>query len=225
VVAAAGDSVDARCALETLCRTYHAPVLAYVRRHAHPMELADDLTQAFFLEFIEVALHARADPARGRFRSYLLTAVKRFLIDQHTHEHRLKRGGAVMLESLDADRSPEIAGHDSPEAVFERDWALAALQAALTRLRAEAAAAGKLALFEQLQEFLTERPADADYERVASALGLRRNTLAVAVHRLRHRLRELVRSEISQTTQDREDMREELHSLRAAFGSTLGESV
>lgn len=223
VMAAAGCGTDARAALESLCRTYRLPVLAYVRRHVHSREMAEDLTQAFFLEFIEGALHARADPTRGRFRAYLLTAVKRFLIDQHVGAQRLKRGGGINFESIDPDGARELAGGDSPEAVFERDWALAALAAALARLRAEAAAAGKLELFEHLHEFLTERPADADYARVADALHLRRNTLAVAVHRLRQRLRELVRAEVGETTGDAETLHTELRSLRSAFASALGD--
>lgn len=223
VLGAAGEPQQARAALDTLCRTYRRPVFAYIRRHVSGSDAAEDLTQAFFLEFVEHAWHARADPARGRFRAYLLTAVRRFLVDQHVATRRLKRGAGVVFESIDADGAGDVAGSDDPEAAFDRDWALAVLDAALARLRDEAEAAGKLALFEHLREFLTERPADADYERTAAALGLRRNTLAVAVHRLRHRLRELVRAEIGETAHGREAMSQEMRELRAAFGSALQE--
>jgi RNA polymerase sigma-70 factor (ECF subfamily) len=223
VLAAAGEPQQAHAALEILCRTYRAPVLAYVRRRTGDNETAEDLTQAFFLEFIRRAWHAGADPARGSFRAYLLTAVKRFLADQHAAAHRAKRGGGTVFERIDAADEIEIAGDDDPESAFERDWALAVLAAALARLREEAEAAGKLALFDRLREFLTERPADADYAQVATMLNLRRNTLAVAVHRLRHRLRELVRAEIDETTGNREALNQEMHELRTALGSALTE--
>jgi len=221
VLDAAGEPQQARVALETLCRTYRQPVFAYIRRHVGGSDAAEDLTQAFFLEFIEHAWHARADPARGRFRAYLLTAVRRFLVDQHVATQRLKRGAGAVFESIDADNAGELAGGDDPEAAFERDWALAVLDVSLARLREEAEAAGKLDLFEHLREFLTERPADADYERTAAALNLRRNTLAVAVHRLRHRLRELVRAEIGDTAHGRDAMNQELRELRSAFGNAM----
>ena len=223
VLTAAGEPQQARAALEILCRTYRRPVQAYIRRCVGAVDAAEDLTQAFFLEFIEHAWHARADPARGRFRAYLLTAVKRFLVDQHVFERRLKRGGGIAFEAIDAQDGIEMADGSDPETAFERDWAMAVLDAALARLRAEAEAAGKLALFERLREFLTERPADADYEHVAAALNLRRNTLAVAVHRLRHRLRELVRAEIGETAAGREALNEELRGLRTALGSAMQE--
>lgn len=223
VLTASGRAPEARAALEALCRTYRAPVLTYIRRHVRHGDGAEDLTQAFFLEFLEHAWHAGADPARGRFRAYLLTAVKRFLIDQHVLAQRLKRGGGIVFEPIATDDGIDVAGGDDPEAAFERDWALAALDAALARLRAEADAAGKLMLFERLREFLTERPADADYARAAAALNLRRNTLAVAVHRLRHRLRELVRAEIGETTGDRDALQQELRGLRSALGAALPE--
>lgn len=223
VLSAGGEAADARQALETLCRTYRAPVLAYIRRHVQRADAAEDLAQAFFLEFLEHAWHTRADPARGRFRAYLLTAVKRFLVDQQVNANRLKRGGGLHFEALGGVGAEQLAGGIDPESAFERDWAMATLDAALARLREEAEAAGKLALFDHLREFITERPADADYERAAAALNMRRNTLAVAVHRLRHRLRELVRAEIGETTADGAALRDELRSLRTAFGSTIGD--
>lgn len=219
VLDAAGGSQQAQAALASLCDTYRQPVLAYVRRHVDAADAAEDLTQAFFLRFLERGWHANADPARGRFRAYLLTAVRRFLIDQQLHSRRIKRGAGLAFESIDAMPEAGIAGGEEPEAAFNRDWALAVVAAALARLREEAIAADKLALFEQLREFLVERPADADYERAAARLQLRRNTLAVAVHRLRHRLRELVRAEISETAAGRDALGEELQALRLALGS------
>ena len=217
-----GDS--ARSALDGLCRTYRPPVLAYVRRRGYGAESAEDLVQTFFTQFIEQAYHANADPARGRFRAFLLTVLKRFLIEADEEAHAIKRGGRIQFTSLDqpsADTLDDLSDPESPERAFERSWAMTVLDAAMNRLRAEAAEAGKQELFEQLSEFLTERPDEADYARVAAALNLRRNTLAVAVHRMRHRLRELVRAELAQTTIGRDEMEVELRELRNSLGAVL----
>lgn len=218
VLRARGDPADARAALEALCRTYRPPVLAFVRSHVRVRDSAEDLTQAFFAKFLERAWHAGADPERGRFRTFLLTALKRFLIDAEVEARTLKRGGKVRFEALDAADEGALDVVESPNDVFEREWARAVLTAALGRLRGEAERAGKLDLFERLSEFLVESPDEADYARVAIDLGLRRNTLAVAVHRLRHRLRELVREELAETTAGVDDMGEELRALRGALG-------
>ncbi|MFO1505726.1 MAG: sigma-70 family RNA polymerase sigma factor [Lysobacterales bacterium] len=223
VLQARGGPVEARGALETLCRTYRAPVLAYIRRRTGNADDADDLAQTFFTSFVADSLHANADPARGRFRAYLLTAVKRFLIDQHLRATRLKRGGGVQFEPVDEGDAASLGHDDGPDKAFEHDWAIAVLDGAMTRLNDEAEAAGKRDLFLHLREFLIERPDDADYSRIATELGLRRNTVAVAVHRLRHRLRELVREEIGETTSSREELDAELHDLRGAIEKTIVE--
>jgi RNA polymerase sigma factor (sigma-70 family) len=220
LVLRARDVDDARAALETLCRIYRAPVLGYVRRHSRDADAAEDLTQAFFADFLANAYHADANPQRGRFRTFLLTAVKRFLIDAHVASRRRKRGGEFQFEVLDG-AGEHIAGDDTPEAAFERDWALAILDSALTRLRDEAKRADKLALFEHLREFLIERPDETDYSRVAAALNLRSNTIAVAVHRLRHRLRAVVREEIAGTADSDGDLDSELRDMRRALRSAL----
>ncbi|MEP6938415.1 MAG: sigma factor [Rudaea sp.] len=223
VLRARGSDEDARPALEALCRTYRPPVLAYIRSRGYPPESAEDLAQTFFTRFLEHAYHANADPARGRFRAFLLTALKRFLINSDMENHAQKRGGGLRFDPLSSD-SGDLALADqnaSPDAEFERSWAVAVLDSAMRKLRAEAERAGKTALFDQLQEFLTERPEEADYARAAEVLGLRRNTLAVAVHRMRHRLRELVRDELAQTTLDRDELEAELRGLRAALGAAM----
>jgi RNA polymerase sigma-70 factor (ECF subfamily) len=224
VLRARGDASDARVALEALCRTYRPPVLAYIRGRGYPLEAAEDLTQTFFTRFLEHAYHADADPERGKFRAFLLTALKRFLINSDMEKHALKRGGAMRFDALSTDSGDYALADNtnvSPEAEFERGWAVAVLDSALAKLRAEAERAGKGALFEHLQEFLTERPDEEDYASAAAALNLRRNTLAVAVHRLRHRLRDLVREELAQTTVDRENLEAELRGLRAALGNAV----
>lgn len=227
VMRARDGSGQARTALESLCRTYRPPVLTYIRHRGYSTETAEDLAQTFFTLFLEHAYHADADPARGRFRAFLLTALKRFLIDADNEAHAIKRGGAVRFKSFDQSTTSgetleNLAATETPERAFERSWAVALLEAAMNRLRGEAADAGKQALFEQLSPFLTERPDEADYARVAAALNLRRNTLAVAVHRLRHRLRELIRAELAQTTVDSADLESEIRELRNSLGTALG---
>ena len=206
VLRSRGEQADARAALESLCRTYRPPVLAYIRARGYAPDVADDLAQGFFTRFIERAIHAQADPARGRFRSFLLTALKHFLEDEGDRQRAIKRGGAVHYTPIDALDSGDPLGDTqqpvTPEQVFERSWAQAVLHAAMRRLRQETAEAGKADLFDALSEFLIERPSEDDYTRLAAALGMRRGTLAVAVHRLRARLQACVREELAQTTAD-----------------------
>ncbi len=216
VLRARGEPAEARAALEQLCRTYRPPVLAFVRRRGYAADAAEDLTQAFFARFLERAWHSSADPERGRFRSFLLTALKRFLIDSDAEGAALKRGGGIRFELLDDDDCTGATG-ETPDAAFEREWAHAVLRAALARLRSEAEQAGKLELFKRLAEFLIERPDEAEYARAAEDLHLRRNTLAVAVHRMRHRLRDLVREELMETTLNRTELEDELRTLRGSM--------
>lgn len=226
VLEARAEDAQSRLALEALCRTYRAPVLAYIRGRGANVDEAEDLAQTFFTRFVERAVHAHADPARGRFRAFLLTALKHFLADANDEAHAAKRGGRIQFRSLDSLTSSQssldgVADGQTPEQVFERAWAQAVLQAAMRNLRREAKAAGKGPLFSALAEFLIERPDGADYERIAETLGMRRNTLAVAVHRMRARLRELVLQELAQTAADETDLETEMTELRNSLGALL----
>jgi RNA polymerase sigma-70 factor (ECF subfamily) len=220
VLQAREDSARARDALEQLCRTYRTPVVAYVRGRGFSAADSEDLSQSFFTALIGQALHAHADPARGRFRSFLLTALKNFLANSLEHDRAQKRGGRVLVTSLDdADdgEAADIADSETPEQAFERAWAQAALRAAMRRLQAEAAAAGRGALFDRLCEFLIEPPDDAEYVRVAADFNIRRNTIAVSVHRLRQRLRELLREELADTVAGEDDLRQERDDLQKSM--------
>jgi RNA polymerase sigma factor (sigma-70 family) len=218
IVASRGSEADARAALDELCRSYRPAVLAYVRHRHKSREEAEDLTQAFFASLLEHRIHQSADPARGRFRVYLLTALRRFLYDQNSAAWALKRGAgltdAIAPEVEETVESDEM----EPERAFERRFALALLERALSRLESEAQASGKGERFAQVREFLIEAPDASEYERVAAALGVRRNTLAVSVHRLRHRYRELVREELGEITASPEDIELEWRALRSLLG-------
>ena len=218
VLRARADEPDARAALEALCRSYRPPVVAYVRSRGYAPEAADDLVQGFFLRFLDHAWHAGADRERGRFRAYLLTMLKRYLGSAETEAHAQKRGGGVRIEALD-EADGAVGDDATPEQTFERAWAITLLGRAVSRLRCEAEEAGRIALFDALKTFLVERPDEADYARVADRLGVRRNTLAVAVHRLRHRLQELIREELADTTGSEDDLDAELDDLRGALGA------
>jgi len=216
VLQARSGTPQARSALESLCRTYRPAVVAYVRSHGYATDAADDVVQGFFLRFIDNAWHADADRERGRFRTYLLTTLKRHLIASRVEANALKRGGGQRIEPID-DEAEDVVDDANPERHFEKVWAMTVVGHALARLRDEADKAGKRELFDALGEFLGERPDDADYARAAAKLGLRRNTLAVAVHRLRHRLRELIEAELADTAHAETDLQAELHDLRSAL--------
>ncbi len=197
VAGARTDSGQARRALDELCRLYRPPVLAYLYRHGHAGAEAEDLAQAFFESLLRYQTIARADPERGRFRVFLLTALRRFLAKRHAYDHAAKRGCGIEL--LPLDEPTVVSGNDGPEQVFERQFALTLIAHALSRLEDEARKAGKHAMFEALREYLLESPDSHEYAVLAQRLQLRRNTLAVAIHRLRTRLREVVQDELSHT--------------------------
>lgn len=213
LIAAAREApTRARPALEQLCRIYRPPVLAYLRRSYLGGEDAEDLAQAFFLHFIEHDGYARADPERGRFRALLLTSLRHFLDDRRAHARALRRGGAAVIGGIEPDTlaSPD----ETPEQAFMRAWLGTVLGRALQRLRREWERAGRLEQFERLLPLLSEPAESAELRGIAEAAGIRPNTLAVQLHRLRQRLRQLVRLELSNTVDGRDALERELEELR-----------
>jgi RNA polymerase sigma-70 factor (ECF subfamily) len=214
----------AREALEHICRDYRAPVLAFVRGHGHSTADAEDLTQEFFARLLERHWHERADPALGRFRNYLLTALRHFLSDARARASAAKRGGGAAHSDFEqACESQPQAAFESPEQAFTRHWMNTVLAHAMRRLRAEAREAGKLEQFDRLASFLAEPPDPSVYAELGAELGIRANTIAVNVHRLRQRLRSLVRLELLQTVSDPESLDEELRELRQSVAPEPGE--
>lgn len=223
LAAGAGDGRTASQALEELCQIYWWPIYAYVRRHGHDAESAADLTQAYFLSLLERRDLERMDPERGRFRSFLLVALRNFLTKQRDRAHTQKRGSGQTPLSLDVDlddaeeryvREPE--GGATPEEEFERRWALTLLDRVLSSLRAEAEAAGAGERFELLSPHLTGHGEGVAYKEIGARLGISEGAVKVAVHRLRKRFGELLRAEVADTVADEADVEGEIRALLSA---------
>ncbi len=224
VITAAGDvlSPNAAEALERLCRAYWFPLYAYARRKGLPPADAQDVTQEFFHQLIEKNYLGSLDRRLGSFRSFLLASMNHLLANEWDKSRRLKRGGGHQIISLDAEEAEgrfahDGAGHDSPEKAFDRHWALTLLDRALTRLREEFVAAGKLQHFDALKVFLSEVAGEGDYAALGARLNFGVGGVAVAVHRLRLRYREIVRTEIAQTVTSEAELKSELRHLFASF--------
>jgi RNA polymerase sigma-70 factor (ECF subfamily) len=220
VVLRAGEagSVAGTTALERLCQSYWYPVYAEIRRRGHGEHDAQDLTQEFFACLLRRDSFASASPAKGRFRSYLLGALDYFLNDARARAGSLKRGGGreiVSLETLDGEARyrAEPATRETPETVFDRRWLLSLIETGLHTLEAEQAAAGKGTQFARLKLFLAAETEVGDYRQIAAALGLKTGAVAVAVHRLRHRYREIIRAAVRQTLLNPEELDDELRHL------------
>lgn len=221
-VVAAGrrSSPGSEKALAELCGAYWYPLYVYVRRRGHERADAEDLTQGFFERFLAKNWLEGVSAERGRFRAFLLAAMKHYLANEWDRSQRQKRGGGVQVLSLDWDEADERfrvepPDPETPERAYDREWALALLQRVIDRLGLEHAAAGRGAFFERAKGFLTGE-SDA-YAAAAAGLGMEEGALRVAVHRLRRRYRELLRDEIAQTLADAGDVEEELRSLRAGL--------
>ena len=222
---AAGDvgSTNAHAALEELCRTYWFPLYAYVRRQGHNLEEAQDLTQEFFLRLIEKQSIRMADAARGKFRTFLLTSLKNFLINEWEKARTAKRGSGQApfpLEFDDAEQRylAEPASDLTPEHLFEKRWAVAVVERAQARLREEYVAANKLSLFDHVQEHVWGEPSEA-YRELAARLNTTEGALRRAAHRMRDRFRSLLREEVAHTSDTPDEVDDELRYLVALLRS------
>jgi len=224
VLAAGGEhgAAATRRALEELIRAYWFPLYAFVRRQgllARTPEAAEDLVQGFLTRLLEKKYLAQVDRSKGRFRSFLLAAMKHFLSKERARDRAQKRGGgraAIALDAMDAEAryAVEPADNMTPERLFERQWALAVLDQVLGRLGGEYIQSGKLKLYEAIEPCLTSGAGAIDYAQVSRELAMTEGAVRVAVHRLRRRYRDLLREEIAQTVDSPEQVEEEIAYLR-----------
>ena len=225
VVLAAADEAapDRRRALAHLCRDYWYPLYAYVRRRGSSVHEAEELTQEFFARLLDKDFLSSAAPDKGRFRSFLLVCLKRFLANEWDRRRAKKRGGGKRPLSIDF-RDAESRYRQEPsseltaERIYERRWALSLLEQGLTQLADEMAAAGKGHFFEKLKVYLTAGADEPPRDETAEALGISPGALKVRVHRMRQRYRQVLRERIAMTLNDPNDVEDEIHRLFSALG-------
>ncbi|MCR9243397.1 MAG: sigma-70 family RNA polymerase sigma factor [bacterium] len=219
---AAADPTTRRAALGELCEAYWGALYAYSRSRGTDEQEAMDQVQGFMVELLDRNAITGADPDKGRFRNYLIGAFRHFLGRRARHARAQKRGGAVRTWSLDAavvERrfQDEIATTATPQRAFDRQFALAALDRCLTRLRTDYAGRGRADVFDELARFLGTRPAAAEYHEIATRLDLNPTAVKVAVHRLRDRFRRQLLDEVAQTLTDPTATGAELRELLDAL--------
>jgi RNA polymerase sigma-70 factor (ECF subfamily) len=217
-------------ALAELSRVYWRPVFLFIVRRGHSSEDAEDLTQDFFAKILKGNWLQKVDPARGRFRSLLLKSLENFLNDAADRTHARKRGGDFSFVSWDlwiAESPPELKlSRDAlscwpAERVFDAGWAAIVVQRALRRLREECASKGRLAVFEELSQYLSAERENLSYASMAAKLRVRETTVKKLLYHLRQRYRLLLRDEVAQTVADPADVEDELRYLCGALAASL----
>ncbi len=207
----------AAAAMAELCHLYWYPLYAFIRRRGHSAHDAEDLTQEFFARLLDKHFLAAADREKGRFRTFLLMAVKRFLANEYDAAQTLKRGGGQWIVPLDG-LEPEARYHLepvdtlSPERLFEQQWAVTLLDQVLSRLQAEMVAEDKSELFDALKDHLAGRRSEP-YGEIAARLTMTEGAVKTAAHRLRRRYRELLREEIEHTVAGPKEVEDEIRYL------------
>jgi RNA polymerase sigma factor (sigma-70 family) len=232
IVLAAGNASEPRAseALAKLCRIYWPPVYSYLRRRGQSREDAQDLTQSFFKQLIVDETLSRASRERGRFRSFLLGALTRFLADEYAQQTAIKRGGATQFVSLEEVAAEEMhhecfATKLTPAETLDARWAGVLLQHALEKVRAEFVAEGKASIFDALSPFLAGEKAGITYQEVAERLGLALAAVKTHIHRLRRQFATAVRHEIMQTVSAPHEVDDELRELRGVFARVAEKQV
>ena len=217
---ARGDAPEARVALSELCENYWNPVFRFLLREGRGEDQSRDLAQAFFTHLLSRNSMHGVDPAKGRFRSYLLGALKNFLAEQARKAGRQKRGGGMVVESLDTggtETSPGLPVADPeagvPDTYFDRAWALAVMDRSLTKVQADFENSGRAKQFEVLKPWLIGDTEELSQAEAASSLQLSSGATKVAIHRLRKNFGEAIQSEIAETVNDPAEIREELRYL------------
>ncbi|HXI14425.1 MAG TPA: sigma-70 family RNA polymerase sigma factor [Thermoanaerobaculia bacterium] len=226
LVLAAGKrgSPEAEEALARLCSLYWYPIFAFVRRHGHSLEEAQDLTQSFFTRLIEKEDFAAADRDRGRFRTFLLTACQHFLLNEHDRRHAIKRGGHSAAIPIDIATAEEryqrsLMHAETPERLYQRQWCLTLLASVLDTVQGNYRSAGNDRLFERLRGFLTMDDAAGTHADAADDLGMTPAAVKVAVHRLRRRYRDALLRRVAETVDSDEAIDDEIRYLLKTVGA------
>ena len=222
VLTAQGESPAAHEALEKLCRIYWRPIYAFLRRQGFGSEEAEDITQGFFAQLLERKSFDAVRKEKGRLRSYLLGALKYFVVDEQRRAMAVKRGKGqrlIPLEELGADKRVEMEPADpvTAEMIYERRWALTVLERVLSRLKDEYVAAGNAALFDSLKELLPDEPGSPSQAEIATRLGMTENAIRQAFYRFRQRYQSLLREAIAHTVATPGDIEDELRHLIAVL--------
>jgi RNA polymerase sigma-70 factor (ECF subfamily) len=220
VLEAQRESPAGQKALEKLCRVYWRPIYSFVQRQGVTPEEAEDVTQGFFADLLEHKSLTAVRKEKGRFRSYLLGALKYFLADERRRAMAIKRGKGqrlIPLEELSADERKEMEPSDpvTAEQIYERRWAATVLEHVLDLLKNEYVAAGNAALFDCLKQLLPDEPGSPSQADIAGQLGMTTNAVRQAFHRFRQRYQLLLREEIVQTVATPGDIEDELRHLIA----------
>ena len=218
------NSAQSAAALETLCRTYWYPLYSFIRRKGRTPEDAQDLTQQFFARLLEKDYLQSVAQEKGKFRTFLLVALKRFLANEWDRQHAQKRGGFAPILSIDQELAEsrfrcEPADNDQPDLLFDRQWAVLLLDQTMKRLEEEYVATGRAKLFESLRGLIAKEDSRLPYGQVAAQLNVSEAAIKMAVHRLRARYREILKAQIAETVSTEEEIEEEISHLFAAFST------
>ena len=221
VIAARQPSPESAAALETICREYWYPLYAFVRRSGKSAHDAQDLTQEFFRRLLEKRWLDSADRDKGRLRSFLIIALKKFMANEWDRASAQRRGGGLAHAQIDTTFAESRLAADAnalpPDEAYDRQWALTLINLTLNRVRDEFARAGKSADYDTMKNCLLADRGAIDYPAVARQLGMNEGAARVAVHRLRKRFREIYREEIAQTLAGDADLETEMRHLAAAL--------
>jgi RNA polymerase sigma factor (sigma-70 family) len=217
-LAGSSDSSGSREALAKLCESYWHPIYSFLRHKGNSSHDAEDFTQQFFVRLLTENAFVRADQTKGRFRSFLLGALKNFIIDDYRRSTSLKRGGEMQLLPFDLREAEssyreEPDSNLTPEQVYDQRWAARLLNQALVKLRSEFEAAGHQNRFEHLKGFLSGEARRGEYEKAGEQIDLTAKSTKMAVYRLRQRYQQLVRAEVADTLEDSNELDDELQHL------------
>jgi RNA polymerase sigma factor (sigma-70 family) len=225
VLAAALPESESRGALEQLCVKYWYPLYAFVRGQGQSHDQAQELTQSFFLFLLEKKTFEKADPNRGRFRTFLISSMKNFMANQWRSEQAMKRGGGTTILSIEFEQGEtqfelEPIDRMTPEKIYQRRWAMTLLNKSVVELEQSYIDEGKHELFQSLKPFLTGGESDAAQSQIAEKFEMSAGAVRVALHRMRKRCQQLLREEIAQTVDSPDDIDDELREMITALSET-----